>query len=276
MRKGTLNVAGSHYIIRGGIEGRERLRLLARVMQPTTLQLLARACVSEGMACLDIGCGGGDVTLDLARLVGPKGRVVGTDIDETKLDMARSEAEQQGFSNAEFQLVDATHADVESEFDVVYVRFLLTHLPDPASALSRMFAALRPRGVLIIEDIDFTGSFCYPPNAAYDRYVTLYSESVLRRGADPNIGPRLPGMLAAAGCEYVEMNVVQPSGITGEAKLVTPLTMENIADAVISEQLADKTEVDRVVSDLYDLARDSITVMSVPRIVQSWGLRPRP
>lgn len=86
----------SHYIIRGGIEGRERLRLLARVMHPTTLQLLERAGVTEGMACLDVGCGGGDVTLNFAKVVGPKGRAVGTDIDNTKLDMARSEAADRG------------------------------------------------------------------------------------------------------------------------------------------------------------------------------------
>jgi SAM-dependent methyltransferase len=264
----------SHYIIRGGIEGRERLRLLARVMHPTTLQLLARADVSEGMSCLDVGCGGGDVTLDLASLVGEKGRVVGTDIDETKLDMARSEAAERGFSNADFQLADANNANIGAEYDVVYSRFLLTHLPDPAPALSRMFAALRPGGVLIIEDIDCTGSFCHPQNVAYDRYVTLYSETVLRRGADPNIGPRLPGMLDAAGCEDIEVNVVQPAGFSGDVKLVAALTMENIADAVIGEGLADRAGVDAVVKELYDLGRDSATFMSVPRIVQTWGLRP--
>jgi 2-polyprenyl-3-methyl-5-hydroxy-6-metoxy-1,4-benzoquinol methylase len=65
-----------HYIIRGGVEGRERLRVLARVMRPTTLNLFDRVGIRPGMACLDVGCGGGDVTFELADLVGPKGRVV--------------------------------------------------------------------------------------------------------------------------------------------------------------------------------------------------------
>ena len=82
-------------------------------------------------------------------------------------------------------------------------------------------------------------------------------------------------MLAAAGCEYIQMNVVQPSGLTGEAKLVTPLTMENIADAAVDENLAEKTEVEALVSTLYGLARDTITVMAIRRIVQAWGLRPQ-
>jgi 2-polyprenyl-3-methyl-5-hydroxy-6-metoxy-1,4-benzoquinol methylase len=62
-----------HYRIRGGHAGRMRLRVLARVMWPTTRELLARVGVSEDARCLDVGCGGGDVTVRLARLA-PRGR----------------------------------------------------------------------------------------------------------------------------------------------------------------------------------------------------------
>ena len=73
------------YVIRGGAQGRERLRILARVLHSSTAALFERLGVGDGMVCLDIGCGGGDVTLELARRVGPRGRVVGADIDETTL-----------------------------------------------------------------------------------------------------------------------------------------------------------------------------------------------
>ena len=73
-----------HYLIRGGIAGRERLRVLARVMRPATLALLERAGVTAGLRCLDVGCGGGDVTFDLASLVGITGHVVGVDLDATQ------------------------------------------------------------------------------------------------------------------------------------------------------------------------------------------------
>ena len=65
----------THYVIRGGIEGRERLRVLGRVMHATSTALFARLGVCEGFSCLDVGCGGGDVTLALARLIGKGGRV---------------------------------------------------------------------------------------------------------------------------------------------------------------------------------------------------------
>jgi len=263
------------YVIRGGIEGRERLRLLSRVMRPTTMGLFQRLGVRSGMSVLDVGCGGGDVTMELARAVGAEGLAVGTDIDDTKLAMARAEAIGGHIANVEFRSADAASPGDLGDFDLVYTRFLLTHLPDPAGVLANMWRSVRPGGLLAIEDIDFDGSFCHPPHAAYDRYVELYTAAVRRRGGDPCIGPRLPGMLVDAGCECVEMNVVQPAGIVGEAKLVTPITMENIADAVRVEGLADDAEIEQVAMDLYALARDERTVMSIPRIVQVWAYRPK-
>src|SRR5262245_4411509 len=124
---------GGDYIIRGGVPGRERLRLLSRVLRPTTLALFERVGVRPGMACLDVGCGGGDVTFDLARAVGPEGRVVGIDLDGAKLDLARQEAGEQGLGNVEFRRADVTADDLDGSFDVVYARFLLTHLRDPAA-----------------------------------------------------------------------------------------------------------------------------------------------
>ena len=69
--------AQHRYAIRGGKEGKKRLDLLARVMLPTTMQLLDRVGLVRGMKCLDVGCGGGHVAMLIAGIVGPEGRVVG-------------------------------------------------------------------------------------------------------------------------------------------------------------------------------------------------------
>jgi SAM-dependent methyltransferase len=263
----------NRYIIRGGVEGRERLRLLARVLRPTTLSLFERIGIKPRMACLDVGCGGGDVAFELARLVGSGGKVVGIDRDETKLELARGQGVAERLGNVEFQTTEIGSGQLGSAFDVVYARFLLTHLQDPLGALAKMLEALKPGGTLVVEDIDFSGSFCHPHSAAYCRYVELYTQAVQRGGADPNIGPRLPAMLMNVGCDKLQMNVVQPAGLDGEVKLLGPITMENIADAVLAAGLASVAEVEQVVTDLYAFARDPRTVMGLPRIVQAWGRR---
>lgn len=264
----------SHYIIRGGVEGRERLRILSRLMRPTSLDLLQRAGIRPGMACLEVGCGGGDLAFDLARMVSPGGRIIATEIDEIKLDIARREAEAQQISNIEFKLADVTQDELEQEFDLVHARFVLTHLPTPEHALTRMRRALRPGGIIAVEDIDFRGYFCHPDCGAVRRYVDLYTQTVRRRGGDPNIGPRLPALLSGAGFEAVQMNVVQQAGTLGEVKLITPITMENIAEAVVAEGLASQAEIDEIVAELYAFARNPSSVLSMPRFVEAWGLRP--
>ena len=263
----------SHYVIRGGLEGRERLRLLARVMWPTTGALLAQVGVAPTARCLDLGCGGGDVTLALARLAS-EGRVVGADLDETKLELARGEAASAGLGNVEFRVSDVMKAPTDGErFDVVYARFLLTHLPDPARALSNMVGQVEPGGVLVVEDIDFTGHFCHPHSAAFWRYVELYTKAVRARGGDANIGPRLPSLLDEAGLGELGMNVVQPAGFSGEVKSISPITLEAIADAVLDADLATPDELARTVDELYAFADEDKTVLSLPRIVQAWGRR---
>jgi len=267
-------MTGEHYVIRGGIEGRERLRMIARVLRPTTLALFDRVGIPPDAVCLDVGCGGGDVTLDLALVVAPQGRAVGTDIDRTKLDLARAEAGGQEVRNIEYRRADAGASLGEAEFDVVYARFLLTHLRDPAACVSRMRDAVKPGGVVIVEDIDFTGHFSHPESAALRRYVQLYSQTVRARGGDPDIGPRLPVLLLDAGLDRIGMNVVQPAALEGEVKLLDPITLENIAGSVLDAGLATVDEVEELVAELYRFARDTRTVLSIPRIVQAWGHRP--
>ena len=72
---------GCSYVISGGVNGRERLRVLAEITRPATIELFQKAGVRPGLLCLDVGCGGGDVTIDLGRLVGKDGSVTGIDID---------------------------------------------------------------------------------------------------------------------------------------------------------------------------------------------------
>jgi hypothetical protein len=69
---------------------------------------------------------------------------------------------------------------------------------------------------------------------------------------------------------------VQPMAIRGDAKLLNPLTMQQIADAVVAYGLAEREEIDSIVDELYRLAKDHATVAGLPRIVQTWRRRPGP
>jgi SAM-dependent methyltransferase len=195
------------------------------------------------------------------------------DIDDVLLELARGEAAWRGLAHVEFRRANIDDCELEPGFDLVYSRFLLTHLSQPHRALAKMHRALRPGGVLLVEDVDFDGHFSYPDCDAFRRYIRLYSELSRLRGNDPNIGRRLPELLADAGFESIQILVAQPAAIDGDVKLINPITMELIADSILREGLASENEIARIIAELHEFAKNPRTLLSAARIVQTWGYK---
>jgi len=263
----------TQYVIAGGKEGKERLKLLSEVLRPTTSQLLSTVGIEKGMKCLDVGCGGGFVTALMADLVGADGEAVGIDSDEVILDLARTDARDCGRNNIDFIQCAASDQHRSDYYDLVYARFLLTHVPDSQACLNSMVSNCKSGGLVVAEDIDFTGAFSYPICDAYQRYCNLYQQVVHKRGGDADIGPKLPGMFKAAGLDDVHFKVVQLVHIEGDGKLLASITMQRIAASLIAERLASESEINEIVEGLNVAAEDSHTLLSLPRIFQVWGKR---
>ena len=88
--------AMERYVLRVGREGYERVGVLAAVRRASTLKFFELAGLRPGMRCADVGCGNGDATFELAKLVGPAGSVVGFDMDQAKLEPAHAIARERG------------------------------------------------------------------------------------------------------------------------------------------------------------------------------------
>jgi 2-polyprenyl-3-methyl-5-hydroxy-6-metoxy-1,4-benzoquinol methylase len=264
------NPTRSQYVIQGGEAEVQRLRLLARAKWPTTEALLRQAGLAPGMRCLDVGCGIGEVTRELARWVGLNGQVVGIDANEDFVALARAETTRRGLP-AVFHVARAGQFQVDAPFDLVYARFLLTHLPEPLPVLGWMAQAARAGGVVVVEDIDFSGYVCYPDCPALHRYIELYEQVVRQNGADPCIGPRLPELFRRAGLQGIRLDVVQPTFLEGEGKRLAATTMQQIETAVVAAGLASAAEVAQVVARLEEFAADPTTLLGMPRIFQVWA-----
>jgi ubiquinone/menaquinone biosynthesis C-methylase UbiE len=262
------------YVIRGGQWGYERLEVLARSLWPTTSALLDRVGLGSGMTCLDLGCGGGAVTLELARLVGQDGQVTGIDMDEVKLDLARQAARDRGWSNVQFRAQNAYEWAEPDSYDLVYCRNFLQHLSRPVEVLRAMWAAVRDGGVIVVEDADFTGSFCDPPNTGFAFWVEAYQRVLERNGGDPQVGRKLHRHFTAAGIPAPELTVFQRADSVDEAKTLPPSTIEATADAIIEAGIASADQVREALASLRAFAADPHTVVSSPRHVQAWSRRP--
>ncbi|MCI4364544.1 MAG: methyltransferase domain-containing protein [Thermoplasmata archaeon] len=262
------------YAIRGGKEGYERLLLLARERWPETRALFQRAGLRPGMRCLDVGCGGGEVSLEMARLVSPGGSVTGLDMDEVKLGLARQAAVERKLSNVEFRTVNANEWNEPNGYDAVYARFLLHHLRKPVDLLRRMWAGVRPGGVLVVEDADFDGWCWDPPNDGFEFFLRTYRQVLLRSGGDHALGRKLFRYALEAGIPDPQLTVVQPQYTTvGGGKTLPWTTLEAVSEAILSEGLATPAELASALASLAQFLNDPHTLTSGPRIFQLWSKR---
>jgi 2-polyprenyl-3-methyl-5-hydroxy-6-metoxy-1,4-benzoquinol methylase len=151
-----------------------------------------------GLDLLDVGCGPGTITVDLAARVAP-GRALGVDVSADPLAEARAAADRAGVEVA-FQVGDVYALDAaDASFDVVQAHQVLQHLTDPVAALREMARVCRPGGVIAVRDVDYAATTWFPADPGLDGWLTLYGRVARANGAEPDAGRRLLSWAHAAG-----------------------------------------------------------------------------
>jgi 2-polyprenyl-3-methyl-5-hydroxy-6-metoxy-1,4-benzoquinol methylase len=263
-------LAMSDYTIERGLGVRQRMDLLAAVRGPATEQLLDSLSLDAGARCVDVGCGGGHVAIEIARRVGPGGSVLGIDLDEALLGLARSTAIELGLDNITFRVAAAESLN-ETGLDLVFCRLMLMHLRDPLHMVSLMATAIRSGGVVALEDANFAGCFTYPSCASYDRWVEWYQRTVRQHGGDPELGLRLPTLLRSAGLTLLGVRVVQDAFVDGPFKQLQQMSMSKQRAAVLAAGVASTEEYDSAHAEMQAFSDDSTTMIAGPRVIQAWG-----
>ncbi|MFR9721971.1 methyltransferase domain-containing protein [Streptomyces sp. MS19] len=152
-----------------------------------------------GQALLDIGCGPGTLTADLAERVAP-GEVTAVDRAEGVLAAARAEAAARGLASVRFAVADVHALDFpDDSFDVVHAHQVLQHVADPVRALGEMRRVCRPGGVVAVRDVDYAAMTWYPEVPVLDEWLTLYRRVARANGGEPDAGRRLLSWAYAAG-----------------------------------------------------------------------------
>lgn len=155
--------------------------------------------LSPGMRLLDVGCGPGTVTLDLAARLDP-GEVVGVDASADVVELARAAATDSGQVNVRFEVGDAYRlAYPDDWFDVVHAHQVLQHLTDPVAALKEMRRVTRPGGLVAVRDADYAAMTWYPTTPELDDWMRLYHQVTEANRAEADAGRRLLSWVRAAG-----------------------------------------------------------------------------
>lgn len=154
-----------------------------------------------GLTVLDVGCGPGTITEDLAAIVGPDGHVLGVDSEPEVVQAARESGRQ---PNARYEVHDALRLDLpDASYDVVHAHQVLQHLQDPAAALREMARVTRPGGLVAVRDADYAAMTYHPASAGLERWRDTYRALARAGGAEPDAGRRLLAWSRAAGLAEV-------------------------------------------------------------------------
>ena len=248
---------------------RERLALIETVWDPWTIRNLGMVGVEAGWRCLEVAGGGGSIAVWLCRQVGPGGHVLATDLDPRFLEAIDA-------PNLEVRRHDILADPLpEAAFDLVHTRALLTFLSQPAQAIRKMVAALKPGGWLLIEEPDYVSAI---PDPSMAPWATALSRkgwdallSYLRaRGYDTELGRHLYHDVSTSGLVDVRAEgfVAMQLGGTPTARFWR-VTLEQVQDHVLAAGLLTPAELEayRTLVESPEYRWLSVTLMSV------WGRR---
>ena len=184
-----------------------RLETQHRLWAGEARGLWDRAGFGPGARLLDLGCGPGFATLELAERVGAGGRVLAVDESVRFVGRLTREANRLGFKQITARVERAEMVRLEpASLDGAFVRWLFCFLPDPAAVIDRVVNGLRPGGRFVAWDfLNFDAMALLPRSPAFKRVHAAVYESFASNGGDLNIGDRLPGMIAASGCRLVDL-----------------------------------------------------------------------
>ncbi len=248
---------------------RERLAAIEAGLDPFTTECLATIGVGPGWRCLEVGAGGGSIAEWLCRQVGPEGKVVATDLQTRFLEAIDA-------PNLEVRKHDITREEFEpAAFDLVSARKVLEHLSDPAAALRRMAAAVRPGGWLLVEDTDLASFMrvSFPQRERFERAYAKFIEALCSAGFQPKLGVRLGDELRAVGLQDVSLKGFLLEGTGGSdhpGNKVYRMTVQRMRERIVKAGLLSDAEVEQFLSDLQSPELHAITAIHCA----AWGRKP--
>ncbi len=204
--------------------------------------------LGPGMSLLDVGCGPGTLTADLARLVAP-GRVTAVEITHDVVDLARAEADRRQVGNIDFVVADVFALPFPDDtFEIVHAHQVLQHLAEPVQALQELRRVCRPGGRVAVRDSDYGGFLWFPAVSALENWLDLYQQLARANRGEPQAGRHLLAWAHAAGftdvvatastwCFSTRDDRAWWGGLWADRVLASRFAEQAVAAGVLGEQL---------------------------------------
>jgi ubiquinone/menaquinone biosynthesis C-methylase UbiE len=254
-----------------------RLGLQHRLWSEFTFACWRRCGIRPGAVVLDVGSGPGYTAFDLIPLIGPSGRVVAVDESERFIDYIRSRASSLDIENIETHVADVQEMSLSAaSVDIAYARWVLCFVPRPEAVIERVAHALKPGGVFAVQDyINWAALTLSPKSDAFLRVMPSIGKSWRERGGDPQVGQRLPALMAAAGLEVLEIRPLQRIARPADPLWEWPTTFfSNFIPMLVQQGLVTKEDWEDFQSEWRERTGDPNAVFWTPSMVEIIARRP--
>lgn len=270
-------LADEDYIIGTNDLEVKRLGLQHTLWRESALGAWRRAGIRPGMRVLDLGCGPGYASFDLAELVGPEGEVVGVDQSEFFLKALEHGARIRGLDN-----IRTVHAAIDAfdwpdvEFDAVWTRWVLCFLPDPKSALDGIVRSLRPGGVFVAQEyVDYRSFRLEPSEPVFDIFVDAVDASWRHFEADPNVARRFPAWFAELGLEVDELTPVHYAARPADPIFRWPISwLEEAPSRLVELGFLSQDDANEFNAFIERRKADPATLLMTPCVLTSRARKP--
>lgn len=271
----SLNTCPDPYVLATGAAAVRRLHALHDIYSPAGRRVLLQAGLTRGMHVADFGCGVGAVTRMLAKIVGFSGSVTGIDIDGAQIGQAQQLCAAEDLTNTSFVVANAYNTGLPSNsFDLVYCRFLLLHLAEPAACLREMKRVLKPGGILVAEDGDLASATSVP-TTAMNAFADLFGQLGPTRGLNYSLGKDLYHLVLNAGFTNANLEISQPAIIRGQNRFFLKWSVEEAGPALMDAGIVTSDQLERTLSEMQRAIEDPGVLILPPRMSLVWARKIR-
>ena len=229
-----------------------RLGMQHRLWSAAAFALWERAGFRAGQTVLDIGCGPGYTSFDLAGVVTSSGKVVAIDQSDLFIEHLKHRQQLSGDTTIDARVGDVQKLDLEKEsLDAAYQRWVLCFVKDPEAVIRSVAHALKPGGVFAIQDyVNYLGILLAPPSEPFRRFVSVVAAAWRDHGGDTEVGLRLPTLLAKHGLTPVEISPLHRIARPGSQLWTWPtIFIETYGPKLVEEGRLTRVEHDALVED---------------------------
>ncbi len=264
----------AEYVLGTGDDELARLALQHRLWGDAAHGLWRRAGIAPGFRVLDVGCGPGHASFDLAQWVTPNGKVVGVDESAGFIEYLNAQARSRGLPQLSGRIGDVQQLgrciEPKEHYDLAYARWVLCFVKDPEAVVAGVAAALKPGGKFCVHDyFNYRSMSMAPRRASHDKVVAATVKSWEARGGDTDIMGRLPRLLDKQGLEVTHLDVHQRVARGNDAMF----TWINVWWRIYAPKLAEmglitNDDVDALLHDLDEIRYSTTDFVSCPPVYE--------